>query len=177
MNWGAIGAIGEIAGAIGVIVSLLYLGGQVRANTKSIRASTYQALADASGAITLMLGSDPQVATTFQKGLAGVEDLSPGEVAQFHWLFHSAVRQLENGHFQFGNGTMDPEVWQAWTETIRGVVGSPGGRRVWTAFKPRVRASFAEFVEREVLSGATDGSVANYLWSRPDSSGAAPPVT
>ena len=44
MNWEAIGAIAETLGAIGVIASLVYLAGQIRQNTRSIRGATYQDL-------------------------------------------------------------------------------------------------------------------------------------
>ena len=41
MNWDAIGAIGEILGAIGVIVTLGYLAVQIRQNTRSSRVSAF----------------------------------------------------------------------------------------------------------------------------------------
>ena len=168
MDWGAVGAIGEVLGAIGVIVSLLYVATQVRRNTRSIRASAYQALCDASARFTVTLGSDPQVAATFHKGLAGVEELSPNEAAQFQWLFHTAIRQIENGHFQFGNGTMEAENWRGWQESLQGVVGSPGGRRMWTVVRPRMRLSFVEFVERDVLPATSEAATANFLRARSD---------
>lgn len=45
MNWNAVGAIAEVLGAVGVIVSLLYLAIQVRQGTKVAKAATRQALA------------------------------------------------------------------------------------------------------------------------------------
>ena len=33
MNWDAIGAVGEVGGAIGVIITLVYLAGQLRRAT------------------------------------------------------------------------------------------------------------------------------------------------
>jgi uncharacterized protein with PQ loop repeat len=47
MNWEAVGAIGEIIGAIAVVVTLIYLAVQVHQNTKSVQASTYQLVAEA----------------------------------------------------------------------------------------------------------------------------------
>ena len=38
MNWEAIGAIGEITGATGVIISVAYLAIQIRKNTASLNA-------------------------------------------------------------------------------------------------------------------------------------------
>jgi hypothetical protein len=37
MNWDAIGAIGEVVGALGVVVTLAYLAIQIRQNTDSAR--------------------------------------------------------------------------------------------------------------------------------------------
>lgn len=42
LNWDAVGATAELVAALGVIVSLLYLATQIRQNTASVRASTYQ---------------------------------------------------------------------------------------------------------------------------------------
>jgi hypothetical protein len=37
MNWDAVGAVGEIIGATAVLLSVLYLGFQIRQNTKSLK--------------------------------------------------------------------------------------------------------------------------------------------
>jgi len=44
MNWEAIGAVGEVAGAIGVIATLLYLAAQIRQNTRAMRGATQDAI-------------------------------------------------------------------------------------------------------------------------------------
>ena len=45
MNWDAIGAIGEIVGALAVLATLIYLAIQVRQNSVLQRAQTHQQLA------------------------------------------------------------------------------------------------------------------------------------
>jgi hypothetical protein len=39
MNWDAIGAVGEIVGALAVFLTLVYLAGQINQNTKAVRAT------------------------------------------------------------------------------------------------------------------------------------------
>jgi hypothetical protein len=39
MNWDALGSMAELLGAVGVIISLVYLASQVKTNTTTIRAS------------------------------------------------------------------------------------------------------------------------------------------
>lgn len=43
MDWDAIGAIGEVLGAIGVAITLLYLAVQMRRNTRAMQAQTNEA--------------------------------------------------------------------------------------------------------------------------------------
>ena len=40
VNWEAIGAVGEMLGALGVIVTLIYLATQIRQNTGAVRSQT-----------------------------------------------------------------------------------------------------------------------------------------
>ncbi|MFT7651940.1 MAG: hypothetical protein ACI9UU_001047 [Candidatus Azotimanducaceae bacterium] len=46
MNWDSLGAIAELAGAVGVIGSLIYLGSQIRQNSRHIESSIYQSTND-----------------------------------------------------------------------------------------------------------------------------------
>ena len=61
MNWEAIGAIAESVGAIGVIVTLVYLASQLRSNTKAIEAqmsgdmSSLRTSSELSNALLLLL--------------------------------------------------------------------------------------------------------------------------
>ena len=46
MNWEALGAIGETLGALGVIVTLVYLAIQIRGNTRIVSAQSRHAISD-----------------------------------------------------------------------------------------------------------------------------------
>ena len=43
MNWEALGAIGEIVGAVALVVTLGYLALQIRQNTQVLRSATHPA--------------------------------------------------------------------------------------------------------------------------------------
>ncbi len=47
MDWEALGAIGEMVGAIAVVATLGYLAIQLRQNTKSVHANTHQQILNA----------------------------------------------------------------------------------------------------------------------------------
>ena len=58
MNWEALGAIGEIVGAVAVVLSLIFLATQIRQNTRSSRTASYQAAVTSISDLTREIGSD-----------------------------------------------------------------------------------------------------------------------
>ena len=91
MNWDAIGAVGELIGAIAVVITLVYLAIQIRQNTKTVRASTYQSVAEA-----LADGSYKMI---------GHFDTDTDKIL----LFVGTLRRYENLHFQLRQGNIAEE--------------------------------------------------------------------
>ena len=73
MNWEALGAIGEIVGAVAVIATLGYLAVQIRQNTRALKASTHQSLSDSTIRFQAVSPDNAEVARI---RVAGNKDLS-----------------------------------------------------------------------------------------------------
>ena len=73
VNWEALGAVAELAGAIGVIASLLYLGSQLRRNSASIEAATALSISESTQQRLLAPAQTPELAEAFSKMIAGQE--------------------------------------------------------------------------------------------------------
>ena len=76
MNWEAIGAVGEIVGAIAVIATLIYLAVQIK---ESAQASRSAAVTDATTPMLSFyqeLGSNPQTSELFLEGMTNPDSLS-----------------------------------------------------------------------------------------------------
>ncbi len=151
MNWEAIGAIGELLAAVGVIVSLVYLGIQIRQNTASLRSSTQQQLTQFSAQLNVALGVTPGAADVYQRGLLAPEELTGPEKAQLGQLLHAIPRILENAFLQHAAGALDDEMWLVYVAGIATVFTSPGGRQWWKSRSLALHSGFREFVEQEVL--------------------------
>ena len=77
MNWNAVGAVGEIIGATAVLLSLLYLGFQIRQNTRTLKPSSYQAAIASMSESSNIIASNEQSARICRTMLFGdIEDLS-----------------------------------------------------------------------------------------------------
>ena len=86
MNWSAIGAIGEILGALAVFVSLIYLGAQIRANTRQSKAAMASGVTVEQSRLLESLGR-PDLAEIAVKILTGAE---MSDEQHFRWHTHLA---------------------------------------------------------------------------------------
>ena len=156
MNWDAIGAVGEVVGAAGVIASLIYLAVQIRQNTRSVEAATYQSVADSlADAAYRLVGapSDP-----FDRLL----------------LFVGTIRRYENLHFQVRRGNLLASDVEGFMNSLATFLHVPNGdgflpSELWAGTRSIFHPEFVAFVESEALprSGDFEELKALALGSRP----------
>ena len=84
MNWDAISAVAEIAGVIAVVVSLVYVGFQVRQNTMQLRQDNL--LRNVRGTLDTNwhYHRDPRAFDIFRRGVESFDRLPPQDQAYFH---------------------------------------------------------------------------------------------
>ncbi len=97
--------IAEIAAAIGVILSLVFVGVEIRQNTSSVRAQTRQQLSDASAELNLALATTDLGVLWSQ--FASGDSLIDAEMARVGPALVTAVRNLENVYLQTREGVID----------------------------------------------------------------------
>ncbi len=125
MNWDAIGAIAELAGALAVVITLIYLSVQMRQNSKLLSASLSSMNRDASNQITGLLSSDRVALRVFWAGLAGRNKLEELDRQQFDALMSLYFEALTQNHEQ------DYHVFE--------------GREQWLFAKPGVQEWWLEY--------------------------------
>ena len=139
----SLGNVGDFLGGIGVLVTLFYLGLQIRQNTLATRADSYQDAVTALSAWSQNAGSDPEICRLILKGSADYDDLDAHERLQFNFLMSSFFRNVESIHAKFASGVIEPEVWNGWANRILSLLSDEGTARWWelneSAFEPRFR--------------------------------------
>jgi hypothetical protein len=91
MNWDAIGAVGEMVGALAVVVTLAYLALQIRASTKESAANQWSITGRDGSELTSRF---MEHADAWTKGNAG-DELTTAE----RFVFHQLVVLRNNFHF------------------------------------------------------------------------------
>ena len=159
MNWEAIGAVGDFVGGIAVVLSLVYIGFQVRQNSRQIdqnsrhlEASMYYASGEGFNRWWSLLVQDESVADLWRRGLAA-EELTPTERHRFRSMAMMLFTTLENNFHQVQLGSHSRDTLVISKTTWKRLLDSPGGSAWW---KREARRSFThEFVE------AVDSLVSN----------------
>jgi hypothetical protein len=148
-----LGNLGEILGAIGVIVSLLYLAVQVRQNTRSIRASTYQAFSESFRDFRNLLLGDERLGAVWGKGLRSRSELSETERAQFDALLMNFLRGVEVSFYQQANGLLDEDFYRGWIDEALVIWSLPGPSDWWSENSQFFNREFRAVWERRLTCG------------------------
>ena len=151
MNWEAIGAIGELVGAAGVIVTLGYLAIQIRENSQSVRASTFhEAIRDQVAAMEA-LNHDSELNRIWYDGMHDFDALSKEDQRRFATYLTSVLRRSENLLYQTRQGRLDADAWAGPRDHLRWAFSQPGTVVWWKRAKNLFDPHVVTFVERELL--------------------------
>jgi hypothetical protein len=144
MNWDAIGAIGEVVGAVAVFATLLYLAIQIRQNTAQSRASSHHAISDSLNQLNILFGQSTEVSALFLMGLEDRSSLTDAQRWQFDSIMRAYFHVCETMYFQADVGTGDQGIATAEEEGMIIMITAPGGREWWAqnpyGFSPEFRA-------------------------------------
>ncbi len=143
----------QIAAAVLVAPTLLYLALQVRQNTKQLKAAARYQFVEATGQMNAVMAGDKSAASVFRRGIENYESLDADERMQFlvfigqHMQIHSVMFELHE------DGLLPESQWRNVRKDILTIVRSDGGRRVWEEFgKAGLDPKFVACVESLVAS-------------------------
>ncbi|MCP5347148.1 MAG: hypothetical protein R3F41_14290 [Gammaproteobacteria bacterium] len=155
MNWEAIAAIGELVGAIAVVVSLAYLAIQIRQNTKQVaeQAKALQLEAHNSSAADFTrfrhsIIQSPQVASVWRKGKENYQELQDDERTQADELFRDFFWAFANTFFRnLNDQAVTNDMWEMTENFLRPYLELPGVQQWWTTSRPEYPPVFVERVD------------------------------
>ena len=130
MNWEAIGAIGEVIGAFGVIATLAYLAVQVRQATNSVQGA---AELEASKQFTdwhARITNSLELRTVWDKGAAD-EVLDDDERVQYVWLIAELFFMVEGFFRQYRRGLISEATWEPLEMAVVSALATVQGAAWW----------------------------------------------
>lgn len=159
MNLSVIAQIAEIMAAVGVIVSLIFVGVQVRANTRATRSAAAHDAMSGMREFYMMLGANEQASKVWYRGMTDPAELSPEEMIQFFSAIHSALLAFQTSYTMTAERTLDPEIRDSVTSSLIAVKDLPGFEKYWSERREYFKTGFRDYVddlmERKTLSQQT----------------------
>ncbi|UCF99636.1 MAG: hypothetical protein JSV89_08850 [Spirochaetaceae bacterium] len=131
IDLGDIGNIAEAVAAIGVIVSLIYLGVQIQQNTNAIRASSYQSIADDITEFQMGLAQNGDLARIYLVGLENPQQLTPIEKAQLDNYLGVLFARFDTAVELYNRGMIDDRAMAPYSRFILFQLEFPGVAAYW----------------------------------------------
>ena len=152
MNWEAIGAIGEIIGALGVVVSLVYLASQIRTQNRESRLSAVMEWTTQWNAFSVSFAENPVLSEIWVKGVQDFSSLNPSELVQFSAQVGRFFRVAEGLHDQHSQGRLASKAWRGFERTLQDISSLPGVKAWWQTRSHWHSEKFAAFVAPLIAS-------------------------
>ncbi len=154
MNWEALDAIGEIVGAVGVIITLAYLAVQIRQNTamtqSSIEVESSKQLTSFAEAVAL----DRDLRRIWDEVASSGTTLELEEHRQWLWWLAVFFHKAEGFWIQRQRGLLSQETWAEWERAMHGFLQNQVGRDWWHQRSVIYAPEFFDFVDRLLEKGA-----------------------
>jgi len=114
-----LGNIGEFVGALGVVISLVYLARQMIQNTVSVRAASFNSMVQNSIKLLEHSFRDKEFAAFLARAEQSPEDLLPEERVRWDAYMTAVYRHFGNLQYSHRVGTLDSQMWDAYRATLK----------------------------------------------------------
>ena len=146
MNWDAVSAVGEIAGALAVVASLAYLAVQIKAQSRESRAAAMHEIS-AGFRDNIAQFASTEMADLFMKGNADIESLNETERFRLVTCMQRVIRVWEEAYIMHINGRLDDNFWIPMNKQYSSMLATPSVRYVWDLRREFYNDEFREFVD------------------------------
>lgn len=149
------GRLASVLSAVAVVLSLVFVGYEIRQNTAMMRGATMQSISDAYMGYVTSIGLDAELAELFRRFHRGEvsADFTPTENTRLILFFNAFVQILENSYLQHREGLVPDAVFEGYGWGW-GMIQTERFREYWENSSGIVVGSeFAEFFENRVQIG------------------------
>jgi len=151
------GSIGELIGAVAVVLTLVYFSIQLRQTADSVRSSLAAMGSGYSTQVWQMPIDKPELAEMLQRGDQGARNLSDNEYYRYTLFQGTVFRSFEQYFILHELGTLPDDQWAGWKDALFRLLEYPGVRDVWqAALRGQHCAGFTELVDRQISEASAN---------------------
>lgn len=161
MNWDALGAIGEVVGAVAVLATLIYLARQVREGNTYARSSTIQETNASYISVFSQLTQDAEMALIYSRALNN-QELDEAESVRYAAFANTFFAWFESTYFSSTASylaeefTAEVSVMTLVGPYAKRILAAKAGAEWWLSDAPHLYApSFVSKVNEQILDEGT----------------------
>ena len=171
MSWDAIAAVGELLGALGVIISLIYLGTQVRGSAAQTRHAAARSVLSQLNASLREVAAAPSLSGAYHKATNGLSNLdSDSEAMQLSAFYLSMVRPYEELFHYHRTGAVDDWAWSSAHSLLESMAKTPGFADWWQARAEWFTPDFRAHIDKMFAVGRP-GAISDFPFRLPRTAG------
>ena len=144
------GAVGELIGAIAVVISIIYLSRSVTEGGAQQRRRANHEILDSTNLLFLALGENQAVASVWLRGMADFASLDPTERVMLSALLLNLAYTWEEAFYSAKGNQVDRFAFERMRATQSELLMLPGFRTWWSARRTWLSTEFREFMDAEV---------------------------
>lgn len=157
MNWDAAGALGEIIGALAVVISVMYLAVQIRGQTDQAKLAATREISAQLDAVLSSITENSEISRLYLSAVQDFDGLDNDERIKATFLFQRFARIYEQQCIHVEKGHLDPAFFESIDNTFFEWITFPGVQQWWSRNKGFFESSFEARVEKLVVEAKAKG--------------------
>lgn len=147
MSFSDLATVGNFVSGIAVLISLIYLGVQIRQAAKNQRGTMHQMRAALSTDAMLRI-SESGLSNAFRAGLTGASDITEPQFWQYFYAANAVLRTTENAFSQYCEGLISEQHFDTAKASARVFLANRGFRALWRVTRKSREERFRGFMDQ-----------------------------
>lgn len=135
MDWSAVGAVGNVLGALGVVVSLGYLSVQIKHQIREARVTAVHELTENFRGFLMALAENAQLADIWVRGIYDFAGLAAVERLRLSSALGNAFRIFDTLYNYYNEDIIDAQSWGTLEAPVNDLLAYPGIQTWWQTRK------------------------------------------
>ncbi len=164
MTLEAIYYLTQIIAVVAILGSLIFVGVQIRQNTKAMKAAAAQAAHENFSSFYAAAGSS-EVGDIVTRAFTDFDEMEAAE--QWVFICHAMIflSGLQDAYAKRREGSLSEDLWVGWRGNSLNFFSTPGGKSLWAQRRHMFGEPFQAFVEGELLNAMPPPNAT--LWVEP----------
>ena len=152
--------LSQIIGALAVVASLVFVGFQIRQNTRSQRLVAVNSLTAAAVAINIPGMESPEFGEALSKAFNDWSSASREQRIVAHYFLFSFFKLAESAWYQHNLQALDGSQWAGWENLLLGFYHCEGVKAGWWMHRGDVYSPrFRDYLERSSPNAEESGNL------------------